>query len=65
MSVDPNERLARLEDRIWKLECELEAESRGRSKDVWVLPAGLVVVFLSGFRWFRDLFWWFATHLAD
>ena len=48
MTDDPNERLARLEDRIWKLEGELEASIRGCRNNIRVLAVGVVVVFLLG-----------------
>jgi hypothetical protein len=49
MTVDPNERMAHLEERVR----ELEGSIRGFKTDIWVLVAGLVFVFLSGSRWFQ------------
>jgi hypothetical protein len=49
MIVDPNERLARLEERMR----ELESSIRGCKTDIRVLIAGLVFVFLMGSRFFH------------
>jgi hypothetical protein len=49
MTVDPNERLARLEERMR----ELEGLIRGCKTDIKVLLAGLVFVFLAGSRLFH------------
>jgi hypothetical protein len=58
MTDDPNERLARLEERIWKLEGELEGSIRGCKTDIRVLAVGLVVVFLLGSRMVEAMFGW-------
>ena len=49
MTVDPNGRLARLEERMK----ELEGAIRGCKTDIRVLIAGLVLVFLAGSRFFQ------------
>jgi hypothetical protein len=49
MTADPNERLARLEERIR----ELEGSIRGCKTDIRVLIVGLVLVFLAGSRFFQ------------
>jgi hypothetical protein len=46
MTGDPNERVARLEERVR----ELEGLLRGCKTDIRVLAAGLVLVFLAGSR---------------
>jgi hypothetical protein len=49
MTVDPSERLARLEERIR----ELEGSIRGCKTDIRVLIVGLVPVFLASSRLFQ------------